>query len=62
MIAAIQKIAGVSKNIFYNIEKPEGYARRAADTKRLKQITDFVPSVSLEEGLVEMIEWYRSRV
>lgn len=48
------------RDIFYNTDMPEGYPRRAADVTRLKEVTDgFVPSISLEEGLTEMIEWYR---
>jgi nucleoside-diphosphate-sugar epimerase len=48
------------RDIYYNTDMPEGYPRRAADTTRLKDVTDgFVPSISLEEGLTEMIEWYR---
>jgi nucleoside-diphosphate-sugar epimerase len=60
LIEKIQEITGVHRRIFYNTEMPEGYARRAADTTKLKQITGFVPSISLEAGLMEMIEWYRS--
>jgi GDP-L-fucose synthase len=58
LIEGIQTIAGVHRRIFYNTNQPEGYVRRAADTTRLKQITGFIPSISLEKGLREMVECY----
>ena len=40
----------------YDVSRPDGYPRRAADTTLLRRITGFVPSISLEEGLREIIE------
>lgn len=45
----------------FDTSKPDGYARRAADTTLLKRITGFVPSITLEEGLQEMLESFLSR-
>ena len=51
------------REVFYDLSRPEGYPRRAADTTRLKQVTGgFVPQTSLEEGLREMISLYRPEV
>lgn len=41
----------------YDTTKPEGYSARAADTTKLRALTGFVPSISLEEGIREMVEW-----
>ena len=42
----------------YDTSRPDGYPRRAADVTLLKQITGFVPSISLEEGIRQMSEWF----
>lgn len=62
VLERILALTGINdREIFYNTEMPEGYPRRAADTTRLREITGgFVPQTSLDEGLMEMIEWYRS--
>ena len=60
LVAKLQSMTGLRNRIFFDISKPEGYARRAADTTKLKRITGFVPAISLEQGLDEMIQWYRS--
>jgi len=60
LLAAIQKLTGIKNPPFFNTKMPEGYPTRAADTTKLKRVTGgFVPSISLEEGLTEMIAWYR---
>jgi len=60
LLGRIMKLASIEgREVFYNTDMPEGYPRRAADTTRLKEVTGgFVPSVSLDEGLTEMIEWF----
>ncbi|MBI2095845.1 MAG: NAD-dependent epimerase/dehydratase family protein [Candidatus Omnitrophica bacterium] len=45
----------------YDTTKPDGYPRRAADVTRLRAITGFVPSISLEDGIREMAEWFQTR-
>lgn len=60
LVEKIQSMIGVKKPVFFDTSKPEGYARRAADTAKLKRITGFVPAVSLEQGLDEMVQWYKS--
>ena len=52
----ICKIAGKQPKAFYDISKPDGYFRRSADVTLLKQTTGFVPSISLEQGIREMME------
>jgi len=62
LLMRIQDLTGVHSRVWCNTDKPEGYPQRAADTTRLKAVTNgFVPSISLEEGLIAMIEWYKKR-
>lgn len=51
-------VVGKSPKPKFDTTKPDGYPRRAADTTRLCEITGFVPSISLEEGLREMYEHF----
>lgn len=44
--------------ISYDTSKPDGYPRRAADTRRLFETTGWVPSTPLADGVDEMIEEY----
>jgi nucleoside-diphosphate-sugar epimerase len=63
LLSKIRELTGIHDGqVWFNREKPEGYPQRAADTTRLKAVTGgFVPRISLEQGLGEMIEWYRSQ-
>lgn len=54
----ICKVVGKYPKAYFDTTKPDGYPRRAADTTLLKRITGFVPSISLEEGIREMLEWF----
>jgi GDP-L-fucose synthase len=61
LLEKIQAMTGIVNDVFYNTEKPEGYPQRAADTTKLRAVTGgFVPTIPLEEGLREMIDWYQS--
>lgn len=61
LFETICRVLGEWRKPFFNIEMPEGYPARAADTTRLRGITGFVPSTSLEEGIREMAEWVESQ-
>ncbi len=54
----ICKVLGKSPKVKFDTSKPDGYLRRAADTTLLKKYTGFVPSISLEEGIREMYEYF----
>ncbi|UCH33375.1 MAG: NAD-dependent epimerase/dehydratase family protein [Armatimonadota bacterium] len=61
LLSKIIELTGKQPRVLYDTSLPEGYRRRAADTTKLRQVTGgFVPQISLEQGLVEMIEWYQS--
>ncbi len=62
LLKIIQEMTGIHNEVFYDTSKPEGYPRRAADTSKLKKVTNgFIPSISLEEGIKEMIKWYENQ-
>ena len=61
LVEKIQAMTGIHNDVYYNREKPEGYPQRAADTTKLRAVTGgFVPTIPLDQGLQEMIEWYQS--
>jgi nucleoside-diphosphate-sugar epimerase len=61
LLAKILELTGKRPRVVYDTSLPEGYRRRAADTTKLRQVTGgFVPQITLEQGLVEMVEWYQA--
>jgi GDP-L-fucose synthase len=62
VLEAILRLTGRKANVVFDRSRPEGYVRRAADVTKLREVTGgFVPSVSLEDGIAETIEWYSAR-
>ncbi len=56
----IAQSARENVTVEYDLFRPEGYLRRAADTRRLQSLIGWVPDTPLEETLAVMIEEYRS--
>lgn len=56
----ICKIVGRSPKPYFDTSKPDGYPKRGADTTLLRKYTGFVPSITLEQGISEMLEWFRA--
>jgi nucleoside-diphosphate-sugar epimerase len=44
--------------IQFEMDRPVGAAKRCASTEKLKSITGWEPSISLQNGLEKTIEWY----
>jgi nucleoside-diphosphate-sugar epimerase len=62
LIELICDVAGRHPRIVYDRSRPEGPARRAADSTLLRSLTgNYEPKVSLREGLAEMVEAYQAR-
>lgn len=55
----ILDVSGIKKPIRFDVIKPEGYPRRAADTARLEETIGWVPDTLLEDTLQEMVEDYK---
>lgn len=62
LLLQILELTGRSPVVEFDTSRPDGYARRAADTSRLREVTGWVPETSLEAGLTEMIEEYTPSV
>jgi nucleoside-diphosphate-sugar epimerase len=60
LVQLICDVSGKHPKIEFDTSKPEGRFRKCADATRLRKITEaYVPRVSLQAGVEEMIDWYR---
>lgn len=60
LVHLICEVSSMSPEIVFDTSKPEGRFRKCADADLLRKLTDdYVPKVSLREGIKEMLEWYR---
>ncbi len=61
LIERILIITGKKPRLVFDTTKPEGAARKSADVTKLRKVTHgFTPKISLDEGLEEMIKYFRS--
>jgi nucleoside-diphosphate-sugar epimerase len=59
LVEAILRLTGRRPTVVYDTTKPEGRPVKSADSRRLKALVPGArPTVSLDEGLREMIEWH----
>ena len=59
LVHKIAELAGVAARVELDQAKKDGRARKQADLSKLRQrIPEFRQTVSLEDGLGDMIEWY----
>ncbi len=59
LVHLICEVSGRQPKIEFDTSKPEGRFRKCADATRLRELSDgYVPTVTLREGIAEMIEWY----
>lgn len=58
----IAELCDFKGNIEFDISKKGGDPRRTASGERGKQLLGFSPKVSLREGLIKTISWYREQV
>ena len=55
LVTLILEILGIERDVVFDRTRPEGARRKSADTSKLLEVTGFVPSTPLREGLEEMI-------
>ncbi|MDD5584061.1 MAG: NAD-dependent epimerase/dehydratase family protein [Candidatus Omnitrophica bacterium] len=61
LLELILKITGKHPRIIFDTSRPDGYPRRGADTTKLRKISGgWIPQTPLEEGVREMIEWFKA--
>lgn len=62
LVGLILKAAGhKAARLEFNTTKPTTAPIRLVDTVKAQQLLDFTPSVSLEDGLRDTVEWYANR-
>ena len=59
-IMAIEDSLGIKSKKIYQPIQPGDVPSTYADTSRLKMLTGFAPSTSLQEGISNFVNWYKS--
>lgn len=60
LVQVILDVSGRSPALEFDTSKPEGRFRKCADATRLREVSQgYEPTVSLQEGIEEMLDWYR---
>jgi GDP-L-fucose synthase len=54
----IVDVTGVATTLQFDTSKPDGYPKRASDTSRLLAVTGWLPAISVEQGIKEMVAEY----
>jgi nucleoside-diphosphate-sugar epimerase len=62
LVDLISSIAGKTVKREHNLSGPQGVRGRNSDNTRLRQVLDWEPSVSLEEGLAITYRWIESEL
>ena len=57
----IRERVGFEGRIAWDSSRPNGQPRRALDVSRARERLGFEARVSLEDGLTELVEWYRTK-
>jgi len=58
----MQRIAGKNVGIKYEPERPADVMHCKANATKAEQILGFKPAVSLEDGLIKYMEWYKNNI
>jgi nucleoside-diphosphate-sugar epimerase len=61
LVGLLLEITGRRPRVVFDTTRPEGAQRKSADVTKLMRATGFVPSTSLAEGLVEMVEFFHNQ-
>jgi len=56
----ILEATGSSATLKFDTSKPDGYPRRSADVRRLRQVTGWLPQIPFEQRLQEMVQEYEA--
>lgn len=61
LVERIGQVAGIEPEVVLDLTKAEGRARKEADLAKLNRlIPEFRQTVSLDDGLRDMVEWYKA--
>lgn len=62
LIERILKVTGRNPKVVFDTNKPEGAKRKSADVTKLREATKgFTPQITLDEGLIEMISYFKDK-
>jgi GDP-L-fucose synthase len=60
LVGSISSLTGFEGEVVWDTTKPDGQLRRFYDMSRFKDVTGYVPSTTLIEGLEKTIQWYQA--
>ena len=63
LTALVCDVTGRRPRIVFDRSRPDGQARKSADSTRLRALTgDYEPRITLRQGIEEMMEWYARKL
>jgi GDP-L-fucose synthase len=62
LIDLITRHSGFAGKVVYDTEKSGGDARRCASIDKAIRLMGFEPRISMEEGIKQTIEWYKTKI
>lgn len=62
LVYMIKELVGYEGEVEWDTSRPDGQPRRRLDVSKAKEEFGFESEISLMEGLVETIEWYRKNI
>lgn len=62
LVERIIRLNGGHRDLKFDTTKPEGATRKSADVEKLQRVTGFTPQITLDEGLAEMITYFRGQL
>jgi nucleoside-diphosphate-sugar epimerase len=62
LVDMVAKIAGKTISKRYDLTKPQGVRGRNSDNTRLREVLNWEPAISLEEGLARTYKWISAEV
>jgi GDP-L-fucose synthase len=58
----IKELVGYEGEVEWDTSRPDGQPRRKLDVSKAKEEFGFESEITLTEGLVETIEWYKKNI
>lgn len=62
LLRTIEYVAGVGVKRKWNLDAPQGVQGRGSDNDLIAQVTGWVPTIKLEEGIRHLYPWVQERV
>jgi GDP-L-fucose synthase len=62
LVERIVKLTGFTGGIVWDASKPDGQPARRLDVSRAEALFGFKAKVKLDDGLKDLVEWYRARM